>query len=55
MLTQDDIQKIIEAQKDVFPTKTEFEVFKEEMKKDFSDLQISVDAYAQKADISLKA
>ncbi len=50
MITQDDIQKIIKAQKEVFPSKEEFESFKEEMRKDFSDLLTSVDAYAQKAD-----
>jgi len=50
MLTQEDIQKIIKAQREVFPAKEEFESFKEEMRKDFSDLLTSVDAYAQKAD-----
>ena len=50
MLTQEDIQKIIEANQEVFPSKEDFENFKQELKKDFSDLQISVDAYAKKAD-----
>jgi hypothetical protein len=50
MLDDKDIQKLIEAQKEVFPTKQDFEYFKDEMKKDFSDLQTSVDAYAKKAD-----
>ena len=50
MLADEDIIKIIEAQKEIFPTKTDFESFKDEMKKDFSDLQTSVDAYAKKAD-----
>lgn len=50
MLTNEDINKIVEAQKEVFPTKQDFEDFKDEIKKDFSDLQISVDAYAKKAD-----
>jgi len=50
MLTDEDILKIVEAQKEVFPTKEDFEVFKDEMRKDFSDLQTSVDAYAKKAD-----
>lgn len=49
MLTQDDIIKIIKAQKEVFPAKEEFESFKEEIRKDFSDLLTSVDTYAQKA------
>lgn len=46
MLTNENILKIIEAQKEVFPTKEDFEVFKDEMRKDFSDLQTLVDAYA---------
>ncbi len=50
MLENEDIKKIIEAQKEVFPTKQDFEYFKGEIKKDFSDLQISVDSYAKKAD-----
>ena len=50
MITQDDIIKIIKAQKEVFPSKEEFESFKEDMRKDFSDLLTSVDAYAQRAD-----
>ena len=50
MLTNEDIQKIVEAQKEVFPTKQDFEYFKDETKKDFSDLQTSVDTYAKKAD-----
>ena len=50
MLEPEDIQKIIEAQKEVFPTKQDFEYFKDNIKKDFSNLQVSVDAYAQKAD-----
>jgi len=50
MLTNEDINKIVEAQKEVFPTKQDFECFKDETKKDFSDLQTSVDSYAKKAD-----
>ncbi len=50
MLTQDDIIKIIKAQRAVFPAKEELESFKEEMRKDFSDLLTSIDTYAQKAD-----
>ncbi len=49
MLTNEDITKIVEAQKEVFPTKQDFEYFREENKKDFSDLQTSVDVYAKKA------
>jgi len=50
MLTQKDIQRIIKAHREIFPTKEDFEAFQEEMRKNFSDLQTSVDAYAKKAD-----
>jgi len=50
MLTDKDIKKIIEANREVFATKEDFEAFKEEIIKSFPDLQISVDTYAQKAD-----
>ncbi len=50
MLTSEDIQKIIEANREVFATKKEFEDFREEMRKNFSNLQSAVDAYAKKAD-----
>ncbi len=50
MLEDKDIQKIIEANREVFTTKENFEDFREEMRKNFSDLQTSVDAYAKKAD-----
>ncbi len=49
MLTDEDIKKLIE----VFATREEVatKIDLEEMRKDFSDLQTSVDAYAQKADV----
>ena len=50
MLNQEDIQNIIEAQKEIFPAKEDFEEFKEEIRKDFSNLLTSVDTYAHKAD-----
>ena len=50
MLANEDIQKIIEANREVFATKDDFEGFKEEIKKSFLDLQTSVDGYAKKAD-----
>jgi len=50
MLDDKDIQKIISANREVFPTKENFEAFKEELRKSFSELQTSVDAYAKKAD-----
>lgn len=46
MLTAEDIQNLIEAEKEVFTTKADFE----EIKQSFSNLQTSVDAYAKKAD-----
>lgn len=50
MLDDKDIQRIIKANREVFATKEDFEDFREEMRKSFSDLQTSVDAYAKKAD-----
>ncbi len=50
MLTREDIEKIIEANQEVFPSKENFESFKDEIKQSFSDLQTSVDSYAKKAD-----
>ena len=50
MLTNEDIQKIIEAQREVFATKEDFLSFKDEYKKDFSDMLTAVDGYAKKAD-----
>lgn len=46
MLTEKDI-KLMEK---VFATKTELQDFREEMRKNFSNLQTAVDAYAKKAD-----
>lgn len=50
MLDDKDIQKIIEANREVFPSKEDFDGFKDEIKQSFSDLQTSVDTYAKKAD-----
>lgn len=46
MITNEDIQKLAQ----VFSTKEDFEKFHDEYRRDFSDLQTSVDAYAKKAD-----
>ena len=48
MLTDEDVKKLIE----VFATREEVatKIDIEDLKKDFSDLQTSVDAYAKKAD-----
>jgi len=52
MLEDKDIQKLIE----VFPvreevvTKKDFQEFREEMKKEFSNLYSAIDSYAKKAD-----
>ena len=48
MLTKNDIEKIIEANRVVFATKEDFESYKDEMKKDFSKLQKSIDRYVKK-------
>ena len=71
MLTDEDIKKIIDANREVFPSKEDFEnlkkgiieagtevfatkedlqQFMEEMRKNFFDLQTSVDTYTKKAD-----
>ena len=50
MLTQEDVQKIVEANQKVFATKEDLEVFKEAILEVISDMQTSVDAYAKKAD-----
>lgn len=50
MLTQEDIQKIVEANHKVFATKEDLEVFKEAVLEAISDLQSAVDVYAKKAD-----
>ena len=52
MLEDKDIQKLVE----VFPTKEEvitkkeFGIFKEDLRKEFSDLHTAIDAYAKKVD-----
>ena len=50
MLTNEDIQKLIEAQQEVFATKEDLSILKDELLVEFSNLQSSVDAYAKKAD-----
>ncbi|MBI2644159.1 MAG: hypothetical protein HYW95_01465 [Candidatus Wildermuthbacteria bacterium] len=50
MLEKEDIQQIIEANQTVFATKEEFAAFRDEMRKGFSDVLTSVDAYAKQAD-----
>lgn len=50
MLTGQDIAKLIEAEKEVFPTKADFEL----LRKDFRTLQTSVDGYAKLADTYYK-
>lgn len=46
MLTDQDIAKLIGAEKQVFTTKADFEL----LRADFSSLQSSVDSYAKRAD-----
>jgi len=43
MLDEKDIQKLIEAEREVFPTKVEFEQFQEEMRKEFAAMLTVVD------------
>lgn len=50
MLEDNDIQKLIKAQEEVFVTKLDFENFRDEYKKDFNNLLTAVDEYAKKAD-----
>lgn len=50
MLDDKDIEKLIEAQKEVFVTKLDLLSFKDEILKDFDNLQTSVDTYSRKAD-----
>lgn len=50
MLTQTDIKKIIDANKEVFATKEDILNVKNELRQDFSNLQSAVDGYAKKAD-----
>ena len=46
MITPEDIQQLIEAEKEVFTTKDDFA----RLEQMFSNLQTSVDAYSKKAD-----
>lgn len=50
MLTKEDVKQIIGAHQEVFPTKGEFAVFQDEMRKNFSDVLTAIDKYAAKAD-----
>jgi len=50
MLTNEDIKNLIAAQEKVFATKEELNNGLENIRKDFLDLQTSVDAYSKKAD-----
>ena len=51
MLTDQDVQKIVDAHKVVFATKQEFLEFKDEIRKDFATLTATVDGYPKKADM----
>ncbi len=50
MLDDKDTEKLIEAFKEVFPTKLDLLNFQDSILKDFDELKTSVDAYAKKAD-----
>jgi hypothetical protein len=43
MLTDEDVKKIIEANREVFSTKEDFESFREEMRKNFSELVMKLE------------
>lgn len=49
MLTNADVKKVIDANKEVFATKVNILNVKDELVRDFSNLQSSVDGYAKKA------
>jgi hypothetical protein len=51
MLNDEDINKLTKAFGEVFATKEDFHKFQERNQKNFSDLILSVDGYAKKADI----
>ena len=51
MLTEQEIQKIVDAHKVVFATKQDFLEFKDEIKKDVVTLTVTVDGNAKKADM----
>jgi len=49
--TKGDLDKVSgELLKEIFATKEDLEVFREEVRKSFSDLQTAIDAYAKKVD-----
>jgi uncharacterized coiled-coil DUF342 family protein len=49
-MTPEDFKKLIEVLKEFFYSKEEMDFKHEELRKDFRNLQNSVDAYAKKAD-----
>lgn len=50
MLTDHDIKRIIEAEREVFATKPELDAYRDEMRESFSSLLTAVETYAKKAD-----
>ena len=50
MLEDKDIQRIIEAETEVFATKEDFSDFRKEIRGEFSKLYTAIDAYAKKVD-----
>ncbi len=51
MLNDEDIDKLMKAFGEIFATKQDFQRLEERSQKNFSDLILSVDGYAKKADI----
>ena len=50
MLTQEDVQKIVKANQKIFITKEDLEIFRDEMRSYYSDIQSAIEGYATKAD-----
>jgi hypothetical protein len=50
MLNDEDINKMTKAFGEIFATKQDFQGWEERNRRDFSDLILSVDGYAKKAD-----
>jgi len=55
MLTEEDVKKIIEANREVFPSKEEFNQFKGEMKQDLDALRESIQSLTVSVDKLAKA
>ena len=50
MIDDKDVEKLIGAFKEVFPTKNDLLTFQDNILKDFDEVKTSIDTYAHKAD-----